>query len=156
MSKPIRSLLKFLFVFWIFSSTLFLPANFRQKTDHFHRPGTIWHQGRRCKRRRQPRPDLVQGGPQCREIHLGDGNGRFAGTGPVYDTLLGAASEFEVADMDRDGHADIVAAGGHGIAVLRGNGDGTFQTPILFNIVSSSDPNDPARTVNSLALGGLQ
>jgi hypothetical protein len=87
------------------------------------------------------------------EIHLGDGNGSFAATGRVYDTSLSGASEFEVADMDRDGHADIVAAGGHGISVLRGNGDGTFQTPILFNIASSSDPNDPAGTVDSLALG---
>ena len=152
MSNPIRSLLKFLFVFWIFSSTLFYSQTFAKKQTIFTGPEPYGIKAADVNK--DGNQDLIwfSGGHNI-EIHLGDGNGRFAATGPVYDTLLGGASEFEVADMNRDGHADIVAAGGHGIAVLRGNGDGTFQTPILFNIVSSSDPGDPAGTVNSLALG---
>ena len=152
MSKPICSLLKFSFVFWLFSSTLFYPQTFAKKQTIFTGPEPYGIKAADVNK--DGNQDLIwfSGGHNV-EIHLGDGNGRFAATGPVYNTLLGAASEFEVADMDRDGHADIVAAGGHGIAVLRGNGDGTFQTPILFNIVSSSDPNDPAGTVDSLALG---
>ena len=87
------------------------------------------------------------------EIRLGNGDGRFASSGPIYNTMLTNASEFEVADMNRDGHPDIVAVGNHSIAVLRGKGDGTFQTPALFNISNSAEPGDPADAIDSLALG---
>lgn len=80
------------------------------------------------------------------EIRLGSGDGRFSTTGPIYDTTLDHAREFEVADMDRDGNRDIVVAGDHSIVVLRGNGDGTFRIPIAFDLISPGG-------IDSLALG---
>ena len=72
------------------------------------------------------------------EIRLGLGDGRFPSSGPTYNTNLTHASEFEVADMNRDGHLDIIVAGNHGIAVLCGKGDGTFQTPLSFSISNTA------------------
>jgi len=51
--------------------------------------------------------------------------------------------------MNNDGKMDLVVAGGRNLAVLPGNGDGTFQSPILFNLVSSNS----ADAADSLALG---
>jgi hypothetical protein len=87
------------------------------------------------------------------EIRLGLGDGRFASSGPIYNTMLTHAGEFEAADMNRDGHLDIVVVGNHSIAVLRGNGDGTFQTPLLFSISNAAEPGDPSDAIDSLALG---
>ena len=90
------------------------------------------------------------------EIRLGEENGMFALTGPIYDTKLRSnavflrdAEEFEAVDMNNDGKMDLVVAGGRNLAVLPGNGDGTFQSPILFNLVSSNS----ADAADSLALG---
>ena len=90
------------------------------------------------------------------EVRMGHGDGTFALSGPIYDTKLRSnavflrdAEEFEVADMNGDGKADIVVAGGRNLSVLRGNGDGTFQAPILFALVSSNSTD----AVDSLALG---
>ncbi|HSS98003.1 MAG TPA: VCBS repeat-containing protein, partial [Terriglobales bacterium] len=87
------------------------------------------------------------------EIRLGLGDGRFVSSGPIYNTMLTHASEFEVAAMNRDGHLDIVVAGNHSIAVLRGNGDGTFQAPVLFGISNTAEHDDPSDSIDSLALG---
>jgi len=78
------------------------------------------------------------------EVRLGHGDGTFASSGPIYDTKLRSsatflrdAEEFEVADLNHDKKPDIVVAGGHTISILRGNGDGTFQSPLLYSLVSS-------------------
>ena len=87
------------------------------------------------------------------EIRLGLGDGRFASSGLTYDTWLTHASEFEVADMDRDGHLDIIVAGNHSISVLRGKGNGAFQTPLSFSVSNTAEPDDPSDAIDSLALG---
>jgi hypothetical protein len=60
-------------------------------------------------------------------VLLGNGNGTFQ---PRQDYTVGAnPHNVEVADVDLDGHADIVVTdrGGASVSVLLGNGDGTFQ-----------------------------
>ena len=71
------------------------------------------------------------------QVLLGNGNGAFQqpvhysfGDNPVWTT-----SEIAVADFNGDGYLDlavtsigILAAPGHSVSVLLGNGDGTFQT----------------------------
>jgi hypothetical protein len=57
----------------------------------------------------------------------GHGDGSFAGGVPV---AVGAAAAFAVGDVDGDGRADLVTSGGAGLAVMRGNGNGTFQAPV--------------------------
>ena len=62
--------------------------------------------------------------------------------------MLRDAEEYEVADLNHDKKPDIVVAGSHNISILRGNGDGTFQSSVLFNVVSSNSGD----AVDSLAL----
>jgi hypothetical protein len=60
-------------------------------------------------------------------VLLGNGDGTF---GPKQDLPVGAnPHNVQVADLDGDGHADIVVTNrsGNNVSVLLGNGDGTFQ-----------------------------
>ena len=84
------------------------------------------------------RPDLVAAASFLGvSVLLGNGDGTFqqptfAGVGPIQ------ARSVAVADMNRDGRLDVVASGsdnsvspGRGaVAILPGNGDGTFQPPL--------------------------
>ena len=90
-------------------------------------------------------------------IALGNGDGTFT-EGATYDVTEGAAA-FAVADVDGDGHMDIIRSSGNGVPtgpnqlgaaglqVLYGHGDGTFeapvnvQTPHLVNLIASADLN---------------
>lgn len=45
--------------------------------------------------------------------------------------LVGVSYSFVATDFNGDGKADLVLADG-GIAVCIGNGDGTFQTPVVY------------------------
>ncbi|HEV7571237.1 MAG TPA: FG-GAP-like repeat-containing protein [Thermoanaerobaculia bacterium] len=56
-------------------------------------------------------------------VHIGKGDGTFT-TGATY--ITGAVSRALSVDLDGDGKLDIVAAGQDIVAVMRGNGDGTF------------------------------
>ena len=82
--------------------------------------------------------DLVLSDPAGGSVAvlLGNGDGTF-GKATLYSTLpLGAGNPFlvVVGDFNRDGNPDIavaIANGKSGIAILYGDGDGTFQSPIF-------------------------
>jgi len=148
MSKPIRSLLKFSFVFWIFNSTLFYAQTFAKKQTIFTGPEPYGIKAADLNNDKNQDLLWISSGHNV-EIRLGHGDGTFSLTGPIYDTKLPSNAEFEVGDLDGDGKPDIAVAGGHSLAVLQGNGDGSFREPVLFNFVSS----DPSEAIDSLALG---
>ncbi len=79
------------------------------------------------------------------EVLIGIGDGTFA-SGISYAT--GASSrDVAVADLTRNGHIDVVSAGGGAIAVLLGNGDGTLQSRVSY-------PVGGANTVRLVDLNG--
>jgi Bacterial Ig-like domain (group 3)/FG-GAP-like repeat len=80
--------------------------------------------------------DIYVGGNGSSELILGDGKGNF------HDTQLQNASGFSVAvgDFNGDGNLDVASSEPYGeypnnasaLAVLLGNGDGTFQSPQMY------------------------
>jgi len=84
-------------------------------------------------------------GTNAVSIFLGNGDGSFAAPAqypagpmllsPPYHNVL-------VADFNGDGKLDIAAATDNGIAVLLGNGDGTFQPFTVLSSLLSYDPGD--------------
>ena len=69
-------------------------------------------------------PDLVASGKLptgfwTLSVHLGQGDGTF-----LPETQVPGAGAIAVADVDADGHQDLLA----GVSVILGNGDGTFQS----------------------------
>src|SRR5262249_35065976 len=62
---------------------------------------------------------------------MGNGDGTFQ---PGADFSAFNPVHVVVADMDADGILDLVAAGGSGISLVRGNGNGTFQAPRIFAV----------------------
>ena len=74
-------------------------------------------------------------------VFMGNGDGTFQ-TPVVYDTGGAVASAIRIEDIDADGKLDAIVANGDisrdenqmgNIAVFRGNGDGTFQVPALYD-----------------------
>ena len=81
-------------------------------------------------------------------IFLNNGDGTFTATGQITLAVQGARAVPAVGDFNGDGKLDIVTsiAGENDVAVLLGNGDGTFQAP-----VRTATGNDP----EALAVGDL-
>jgi hypothetical protein len=81
-------------------------------------------------------------------ILLGNGNGTFQNA--VNYSVPGAAGKLVIADINGDGHPDIVQLSSQSVvSVLLGNASGTFQSPVT---VASA----PASTLwNAIALGDL-
>jgi hypothetical protein len=78
-------------------------------------------------------------------IFLGQGDGSFAApvqysTGPMLDSP--PYHNVLVGDFNGDHKLDLAVATNNGIAVLLGNGNGTFQTFSLVPSLSSDDPGD--------------
>ena len=82
---------------------------------------------------------------------LGNGNGTFR-AGPGTGTGWFAVSwQFALADVNGDGKIDLIIAGGMssgehmpgGIGICFGNGDGTFQSPVLYP-TGQEEPNSVA------------
>jgi hypothetical protein len=70
---------------------------------------------------------------------IGDGTGNFSSHSfIVQKTKRSAAGVFPlsvaIADFDGDGKADVAEINGKSVSILRGNGDGTFQGQLLFNL----------------------
>ena len=64
-------------------------------------------------------------------VQLGNGDGTFQAPVLYNAGIAGSFGQVVLADFDWDGHLDVALAmvpsnAGHGLAVLRGNGDGTF------------------------------
>jgi hypothetical protein len=79
--------------------------------------------------------DLVAGGGGSLIVLLGNGDGTFQ-TGQAY-TLAADLFRPAIGDLNGDGNPDLVIpgftdAGPTGLFVLLGNGDGTFQGPMLY------------------------
>jgi hypothetical protein len=69
------------------------------------------------------------GPPTQLQVALGNGNGRFR-SGSQFGHFGMEAIDIAVGDFNGDGNLDLaVAAGGMGVLIFLGNGDGTFQRP---------------------------
>jgi hypothetical protein len=77
-------------------------------------------------------------------VFLGNGDGTFAAPVSYY---AGTANRNVVAaDFNGDGTIDVAVGSSHGVALLLGNGDGTFRPatfpfPVLFNVTLTADLN---------------
>src|SRR5262249_22790159 len=75
------------------------------------------------------KPDLVAGGGYVLNLFLGNGDGTFQSPNTVYSNY----GPVKVGDVDRDGRLDIVLSSGFAaLAVLHGQGDGTFRQTLEF------------------------
>ncbi len=90
-------------------------------------------------------PDLITNETGVLRVMFGNGNGTFR-QGPTTVTILTGGAGFVVADVNGDGKADVLVAGSlngiqqpQGIAVCLGNGDGTFQTGVLYPAGDGTD-----------------
>ncbi|MBV8080273.1 MAG: VCBS repeat-containing protein [Actinobacteria bacterium] len=85
------------------------------------------------------RPDMVVADSGADEVSvlLGNGDGTFQ---PATSFSAGGAGALQVAlaDVNRDGKLDIVVAGFGGVAVLLGNGAGSFGAPTTYATPSTA------------------
>src|SRR5690348_15282461 len=86
-------------------------------------------------------PDLIASDQGFIEVLFGKGNGTF-GPGPSTKTIVGTSSSFLATDLNGDGKVDLVLPGvstthQSGIGVCMGNGDGTFQSGVFYQINDS-------------------
>jgi hypothetical protein len=86
------------------------------------------------------KPDLILNYYDHLEVWFGNGDGTFSYANSVDVQGIGSTGVALIADLDGDGNADIVMApdavdgGDSSLAILYGNGDGTFQSPVFIPI----------------------
>jgi FG-GAP-like repeat len=99
------------------------------------------------------KPDIVVGsfnGTGNAYILLGNGDGTFQTAQSVAAFSGGDVSGITVADVNHDGHPDLIAGAlGGGVSVILGNGNGTFQTPQTMPSGSAYWPGVAVTDVNA-------
>ena len=79
------------------------------------------------------KPDLVvstiDGGSQVTLVLLGNGDGTFAVQPPILNS--NGFESAAVADINGDGHQDLVIGYNGGVAISLGKGDGTFADTVI-------------------------
>jgi hypothetical protein len=96
------------------------------------------------------KPDLlvVNLSDNTLSVLLGNGDGTFQAQ--IVTTIIGPIANatccLAVADFNGDGKPDVAAPvpvvttqGAYGVAILLGNGDGTFQAPVIYPTITASD-----------------
>jgi uncharacterized protein (TIGR03437 family) len=107
------------------------------------------------------KPDLILTPPYSAPVNvfLGNGDGSFQ-TQPLPLTIPATCQypvSAAVADLNRDGKLDLVVAAcqnnqGSAVAIALGNGDGTFQAPVLYPAL---DPANVSLEAAMVAIGDL-
>lgn len=104
---------------------------------------------------RNDKPDLAVAHYAGVSVILGNGDGSFQS--PVAYPITGYVESVAAADFNRDGKSDLVvsslvgSANGpiNSVSVLLGNGNGAFQSPIVYAVVSPPDRSG----IGALAVG---
>ena len=79
--------------------------------------------------------DLAATGLRGFGVLLGDGDGSFVVRAEKRD----AAGDLELADLNEDGKLDLLIQG-YPLVLQLGNGDGTFQAPVILSDLATGDP----------------
>lgn len=88
--------------------------------------------------------DLLSGYSSTGTMLLGNGDGTFRQGGTSFTDTN--SFSFKSGDVDGDGHTDAIVAGynSHTVAILKGNGNGTFLAPRTYQIRSNELAGDVA------------
>jgi chitobiase/beta-hexosaminidase-like protein/VCBS repeat protein len=105
---------------------------------------------------------LANSGDDSAAVLLGNGDGTFQPPRSVYFAAGASPQSVAIADFNRNGRPDLVVAntGRNAVAVLLGNGDGTFQAPVTLAVgvspssVTTGDFNGDAKPDLAIANTG--
>ncbi len=105
--------------------------------------------------------DLVLGGglsvnAGIYHLYLGDGAGGFMLQGQAFD-VGGTQGMADAFDIDHDGKIDVVACNwvGNQCRLVKGNGDGTFQTPVTIDTFELPMGGIAAPYLRKMPVGGF-